>query len=89
MNENEWREKLKEEGFSDISIVSFGPDKPLPEHTHEDLTVQVILEGELTLMDQNGSKTMHRGERFESEAGTTHSAKCGPNGCKFIIGIKK
>ena len=88
MNDQEWMEKLKAEGYGEIEIHPFEPHAELAEHTHDRHTMQVILEGELTVYDSRGSKLYRVGDRLESPAGTTHHAKVGPAGCKFIIGVK-
>ncbi|MDP3696444.1 MAG: cupin domain-containing protein [Candidatus Taylorbacteria bacterium] len=89
MTEQEWIEKLKSEGIRDIKVWSEGPGAQFGEHTHLEQTVHVILEGEFILLEKDGDKTYKTGERFEVPAGTTHNAKCGAQGCKFIVGVKK
>ena len=88
VTEEEWLEKLKEEGFSDLRVVpiDMGED---PEHVHPFHTVNVILGGELTLTDQNGSTTYGPGDRYETAPGTSHRAKGGPTVGRMIIGVKK
>ena len=88
MTEQEWLEKLKAEGFSDLRIVpiEMGED---PEHVHPLHTVNVILSGELTLIDQNGETTYRAGDRYETAPETSHKAKGGPTVGKMIIGVKK
>lgn len=88
MTKEEWLEKLKAEGFGDIRIQEFRPDMEFPEHRHEKLTAHVMLAGELTTTDPTGSRTVKPGDRFDVSAGTTHNAKCGPEGCTFIVGEK-
>ena len=80
--------KLENEGYRDIHVRPFAPDTEFPKHTHDMTTVHIILEGELTLIENGENKILKKGERFEIPAGTTHSAKCGPKGCTFIVGVK-
>lgn len=89
MYEQEWVDKLEKEGYKHVAVVQNGPNSLFPEHTHEEHTVHVILEGELTLIEEDGNKTLKKDDRFEIPAGTTHSAKCGPEGCTFVVGVKK
>ncbi len=89
MNQEQWIEKLTAEGFKNLSVCSNGPSTEFPEHTHHDHTVHIILQGEFALHEKDGDKLLHEGERFEIPAGTTHSAKCGSQGCTFIVGTKK
>lgn len=94
----QWMEKLKREGFKDLAVCSNGPDTDFGEHTHEERTVHVVLNGELTLTpgresvgqggEHEGVTILREGDRFEIPAGTTHKAKCGPLGCTFIVGVE-
>ncbi len=88
MNEHAWREKLTAEGFHDLMVYENGPDTDFGEHTHDQQTVHIILQGSLTLADANGSQQLHAGDRFDIVPGTMHSAKCGPDGCTFLVGAK-
>ena len=89
MTQQEWIEKLIQEGYVGVSVCSNEPNTEFPEHTHEETTVHVILDGELTLHDPDGAHVLHVGERFEIPAGKKHSALCGPQGCTFVVGTKK
>jgi quercetin dioxygenase-like cupin family protein len=88
MTEQEIKDGLTNEGFTVIYVWEDKANAEYPEHTHEKLTAHVIEHGEITLTDHNGSRTLKEGERFDIPAGTTHSAKCGPEGCKFVVGEK-
>jgi quercetin dioxygenase-like cupin family protein len=89
MTEQEWLEQLNKEGYSQRCFAhSFEPNQEMLEHTHDVATVHVILEGELILIEKDGNKTIKAGERIEIPAGTTHSAKAGPNGLRMIVGEK-
>jgi quercetin dioxygenase-like cupin family protein len=86
--EEQVREQLTNEGFAPIYVWEDVANAEYPEHTHEKLTAHVVLKGEITLTDKSGTKILKEGERFDIPAGTTHSAKCGPDGCKFVVGEK-
>ena len=88
MTETEWVEKLTQEGFTDLKVQTIDPGED-PPHTHDQHTVNVILKGELTIIDQDGSKTYLPGDRVETPAGTTHRAKGGPTVGSMITGIKE
>lgn len=89
MNEQEWIEKLKKEGFKDINVCPNGPNTDFGEHTHHKHTVHVILKGELIILDKGKVTTMKQWDRFEFPAGTKHSTKTGSTGCTFIVGVKE
>lgn len=88
MAEEEWIEKLKEEGFSDIQVMRFPANTDFGEHAHDKQTVHVMLEGEMTLTEGAKIETRRADEHFEIPAGTTHSVICGPAGCAFIVGVR-
>jgi quercetin dioxygenase-like cupin family protein len=88
MTEGDWKQKLEREGFNEIEVVSFPGDAEFPAHTHEKMTAHVVLEGDLTITDPTGTRVVKSGDRFDVSAGTTHTAKCGPEGCTFIMGEK-
>lgn len=88
MIEQEWKNVLADEGFKEIYVRQDGPNVEYPDHTHQKLTVHVILAGEMTLNDHGKIKNLKAGDRFEIKAGTMHSAKMGASGCKYIVGEK-
>ena len=88
MTEKEWIKRLQSEGYSDVRVCPIEPGED-PEHTHDLHTLNVILEGELTITDKSGTKTYRSGDRVETTAGTTHKAKNGPTVGKMIVGYKK
>ena len=88
MTAEQWVEKLITEGYSEVMAVTQGPNTEFPEHTHDEHTVHVIVEGEFILIDQGIETTLKAGERVEIPAGTTHRAKCGSLGCTFVVGVK-
>ena len=89
MNEQEWIQKLEQEGLQNVSVWRSPPNNVFGVHTHNEHTVHVILEGELIVTDQNAVKNIRPGGRIEFPAGTTHNTKCGPDGCAFIMGVRK
>ncbi len=84
-------EKLMHEGYTNVRACPVGePGKPFSdEHTHDVHTVHIITDGELTLIDKNGTHVLKKGMRFEIPAGTRHIAKTGPKGCRFVVGVKE
>ncbi|TSC62068.1 MAG: hypothetical protein G01um101448_181 [Parcubacteria group bacterium Gr01-1014_48] len=89
MNEQEWIQKLEQEGWQNVSIFRSEPNMVFGMHTHNEHTVHVILLGELIITDQNSMKTIPAGGRIEFPVGTTHSAMAGPGGCVFVLGVRK
>lgn len=88
MKEEEIREKLIEEGFTNIYVWEDAPGAFYPDHTHPRVTAHVVLEGEITVTSEGKTNTYRKGDRFDVPAGTVHSARVGPSGCRYIIGEK-
>lgn len=88
MDTHVWIDQLTKEGFQEIQSHTKPAHTAWPEHTHDKETVHVIIEGELVTNDSSGENVYHAGDRFDVPAGGTHSAKCGPAGCTFIVGWK-
>lgn len=89
MTKTEWMNTLTEEGYVHLNVCSMEQETDFGEHTHDTSTVHVILRGSLTMTDEKGPVTINPGERFNIQAGTTHTAKCGPEGLEMIVGIKQ
>lgn len=79
---------LKNEGYTDVRVCPIPPDLDLPEHTHDEHTVHIILEGELTIIDSEGTHVYRPGDRVEFPAGTVHKARGNTNNGKMIVGIR-
>jgi mannose-6-phosphate isomerase-like protein (cupin superfamily) len=84
MTEEKWVELLKQEGFKNVYIWEDGPNFEYPDHTHEKKTIHVIISGEMFLNDHGKIKKLSVGQRFDIPQGTTHSAKMGPQGCRYL-----
>ena len=88
MDERDWITKLEKEGYKEVTVCDNEPNTEFPKHTHKEATVHVVVQGEFTLFEKGHKKTVKTGGRIDIPAGTTHTAKCGPEGCTFIVGIK-
>lgn len=88
MSVEELHKTLHAEGFSHTYVWEDGPGAYYPEHTHPTVTAHIVLDGEVTVTSQGKTRTYKAGERFDVPAETTHSAKMGPTGCRYLIGEK-
>jgi quercetin dioxygenase-like cupin family protein len=86
MNGKALAEQLQREGFAHTYVWEDGPNTHYPNHTHPVETAHVILSGEMTLTTPQGSATYRIGDRCDVAAGVVHSARIGPNGCRYLIG---
>lgn len=90
-NEKVLEERLQSEGFRRTYVWQDGPDVFYPEHTHATETTHIILDGEMTLTmnggtRNGGTRTYRPGERCDVPASAKHSARMGLNGCRYLIG---
>jgi len=88
MNVKDLEKQLHGEGFRRTYVWRDGPDAFHPNHTHPVETAHIILEGEMTLTTGGKTQTFRAGERCDVRAGAVHSARMGPQGCKYLIGEK-
>ncbi len=88
MNVAELERKLHEEGFTHTYVWQDGPNTFYPEHTHPSETAHIILDGEMTLTAGGAPQAYRAGDRCDVPAGTMHSARMGPHGCRYLIGEK-
>jgi mannose-6-phosphate isomerase-like protein (cupin superfamily) len=88
MDLREHQRRLRDEGFGETFVWQDGPQKFYPDHIHQFETVHIILEGEMTLTTGGETRTFCAGERCDVPAGAVHSARMGPQGCRYLIGEK-
>ena len=86
MDEKKLTEQLKREGFEHTYVWQDGPEASYPEHTHDMETAHIVLAGEMTLTMDGKSRTFSAGQRCDVAAGSVHSARMGPKGCRYLIG---
>lgn len=86
MSAREWEKTLREGGFGHVYIWEDGPGAFYPDHTHPGTSAHVILEGEMTVTSEGRTQTCKAGNRFDVPANTVHSARMGPEGCRYLIG---
>jgi len=80
--------QLHNEGFLHTYVWQDGANTHYPDHTHAAETAHIILEGEMTLTQSGSTHTYGAGKRCDVPAGTVHSARMGPRGCRYLIGEK-
>lgn len=86
MNEKALLKQLEHEGFSHTFVWQDAPNTSYSDHTHETETAHIILSGEMSLTMDRRTQIYRPGDRCDVAAGTVHSARMGPKGCRYIIG---
>jgi len=88
IDEEALHEQLRSEGFRKTYTWQDAPNAFYPEHTHPSETAHIILDGEMTLTTKDGARAYRAGERCDVPSGAVHSARMGPQGCRYLIGEK-
>ncbi len=88
MNEDQFRQELKERGYGDPEIMEAEPGPIKELHTHDQSQLVLVLTGEFIMMNANGFTTYGPGDWYENVAGTLHTEQIGPNGVKVLLAKK-
>jgi quercetin dioxygenase-like cupin family protein len=85
MDEKSLATQLRKEGFSHTYVWEDGPNAHYPDHTHAEETAHIVLHGEMALTMGGHTQTYRAGQRCDVPAGAVHSARMGPQGCRYLI----
>ncbi len=88
MNEAQFRQQLKEQGFSEAQSIEYEPNMANDMHAHDFSAFALVLSGEFTLVTEDGSVTHQPGEACNLAAGTLHSEQTGASGATILFGKK-
>lgn len=88
LSEKDLSEILMKEGFKRVYVWEDYPGSYYPDHSHDFYSAHIVLEGEIKIKTSDGEFVFRRGDRFDVEKGEIHSAKIGPEGCRYIVGEK-
>lgn len=86
MDDNTFRELLRQRGYAEPELIERNPNTHNAEHTHEFAVSALILEGELEVTTAYGTTTCRAGDHFELEGGIPHSEQYGPAGARVLVG---
>ena len=85
MEEKDLAEQLILEGYAHLYVRDDGPNVEYREHTHRAESAHIILNGEMSMTMNGKTKTYRTGDRCDLPAGIVHSARTGPQGCRYLI----
>ena len=89
MNEADFRQALKEQGYGEATPVELEPDFSNDMHTHDFSAFLLVQSGEFTLVTEEGSVTHGPGETCQLAAGRHHCERTGAQGVRFLLGRKQ
>lgn len=86
MDESEFIEMLRLQGYEGPEIFSMGSNEYDTEHTHKEETIALIVEGSIVIEKPSGDVNCNVGDIVSYPAGEPHTEKAGPNGVKALCG---
>ena len=88
MNEIEFDETLRRDGYTDIQTKMLAARPPNMEHGHDYAVRGLVQEGTF-IVSQNGVATTYRqGDIFSVASGCEHTEEIGPEGARVRVGLK-
>ena len=87
MTESEFRAMLASAGFDAVVLVEREPGS-LDTHTHPFEARALILDGDITIVSQQGEQHLHAGDTFHLAANEPHTESYGPQGVRYLAGRK-
>ena len=88
MDEEQFRQRLREKGYGEGQFKEFAPNTDGPMHTHDFSVMLLVLSGEFTLARAGGATTFRSGECCELAAGAEHAERTGSSGARVLLGKK-
>ena len=88
MNEQEFREKVIEKGYSEPQTREWEPNLNKEMHTHDKSAMALVTAGGLTLVYEDRSESFGVGEWCELPAGTVHTETTGAEGAVTLLAYK-
>ena len=85
VDEANFREKMKKDGYGDATVRDFLPNHSMPTHTHEFGASLVVLDGEITITMEDRSVTCQTGDIFALDANVSHAEQVGEEGVRFLV----
>lgn len=86
MDQNSFRNRLRDEGFSQTVIVEREAHGRLDLHTHPFEALALILAGEIRIDVDGGSRLYRVGDVFHLAAEQPHAESYGPEGVRYLVG---
>ncbi|GIZ50091.1 cupin domain-containing protein [Noviherbaspirillum aridicola] len=89
MEQEQFVDMLKAEGYAGPVSVTREPGGMLDSHVHPFEAKALILDGEIRIGTGNGARTYRRGEIFHLQANEAHTESYGPQGVRYLVGRRQ
>ncbi|MBV8776344.1 MAG: cupin domain-containing protein [Alphaproteobacteria bacterium] len=86
MNQAEFEQKCRAEGYGEIVDRRMEAHHFNPEHQHEFDACVLLVDGEMTITRNGKPEVFQAGDMCTLAAGTPHTEKCGPAGAHYLAG---
>lgn len=86
MNQEQFVNTLKAEGYGEPVNVTREPGGMLASHVHPFEAKALILDGEIRIETEGGARTYQAGEIFHLQANEPHTESYGPQGVRYLVG---
>ena len=86
MDRNRFEARLKAEGYPEIRVNEFEPNRKNAEHSHPFDALALVLDGDITITVDGKATTYRRGDEFSMKAGCRHIEDIGPQGVSYLVG---
>ncbi len=83
-----WEELFVKDGYRQHWVQTDMAGYFYAEHEHPIDTAYAVVIGAMTIEMDGQSRVFREGERFDVPKHVFHSAKIGPKGCTFLIGVR-
>jgi quercetin dioxygenase-like cupin family protein len=81
-----FKQKLKSEGFVHVYEWTDSPNTIYPEHSHKGRVSFYIVKGSITMNIDGIEHAIYEGGRIDVPINAPHTATVGPYGCTFVVG---
>jgi len=85
MNEDQFRQRAHAQGYADLQLKDYVPNRDGPLHTHDFSVMLLVLGGHFSLGFEDGATSYLPGEVCELAANVMHTERAGPEGAKVLL----
>ena len=79
-----FREKMIQDRYGDVTVRHFAPNHCEPTHTHEFGASVLVLNGKITITMEDRTVTCRAGDVFALDANVPHAEQVGDEGVRFL-----
>jgi quercetin dioxygenase-like cupin family protein len=88
MKRPDFETELRSQGYNEIADRRMEANSTKPEHAHEFDARLLVLEGDMTIACEGEERTYRAGDTFTMTAGCRHTERCGPEGVRYLAGLR-